>query len=351
MKKVISISAVILVIWAFNLLSTSPSFAPSNPFSTRIALAASCSVSCKLGHCEITCDPPQCARCRCRNGISPDCYCYNCEVPPHLNAPAFTFTVPCDQAKFSVFVGFASYLLGVEILTEYPVPTEDNYGIGTPQAGIDATTLLHIIAEDLGGWVKVGNPLPENYTPPASYVSWAGSSPVLAYRDNRDALIQFLGGDTIQPSAGARAERQQYEQSAQIIQDIQNELDSTNPKIKMNGICDIRTVNDALEAISYITGFRASIASPYGEAPAVSISCDTVGIPTLLRWFATWLNTPITVGGAMPYLPLEAIPDWIKESAPNGLYLYSNREDWIAVLGGESVLPDPDWAPLFEEEE
>ncbi len=229
----------------------------------------------------------------------------------------------------------------MELQTEYPPPALECYGIHLEGVGLDATGLLKILVAGMAGWVKVGNPLPAEYTPSASYVKWAGSTPALTYRDNRDALIQLLGGDTVHPSDKVRAERQ-------AILDLQNQLQSTFPKINLAGICGERNLSETLTAISFITGCRISLTdSQLGLAPTVSLFCKEVGVPGLLKLLATALNSPIIIGEAMPLLPLEAIPDWIKEAAPDGLYLYSSRHDLISSLGGEKILPVADWALLF----
>jgi len=259
----------------------------------------------------------------------------------------FAFEIACGEGTLDEVAGFVSYLLGVQIVTEFPV-LADPYALSTG-GETDAVALLTLLAEETGGWVRIGDSLPQNYSPPGNYQTWAGQNPVLVYRDDRQSLINMVGGDTIQPSEEARQLRQEYERAAAILNDIQNALHTTQPKINLSQVCQVRTVAETLDAVSYITGYRHTLQDRTRESVTLaSVSCGEVGVPALLRFISTWLNTSIAVGDAMPYLPLEAIPDWIKNSAPNGLYQYSNRADWIAVVGGELVNPDPNWASLFE---
>jgi len=259
--------------------------------------------------------------------------------------------VPCDRASFSDFVAFASYLLGVELTTEFP-PGPFPYGVTTPAAGIDARTLLKMIANDLGGSVRIGKALPASYSPQPAFRTWS-SSRAMAYRLNRNALIELLGGDKVDPDPEAREEASREAKASEVIASFQNQMRNSGPFINVGALCGKITVSELLEGLSYIAGYRLRLDSPehdFGMATFASPSCGEVGLPGLLRWIASWLNSPIKVGDAVARLPLEALPSWVASASPRGVYLFQTREALISVLKGETVSPDPRWTELFQAE-
>jgi len=209
-----------------------------------------------------------------------------------------------------------------------------------------------MIANDLGGTVRIGKPLPANYIPQTAFMSWT-SSRAMAYRDNRDALIELLGGDKVDPDPEARQEAIQEAKAAEVLHSFLNQMRATKPLINVGPLCGKITVFELLEGLSYIAGYRLRLDSPdphFGMATFASPSCGEVGLPGLLRWIASWLNSTIKVGDAMPRLPLEALPSWVTAASHQGLYQYQTREALITVLGGETVIPDPQWIELFQAE-
>jgi hypothetical protein len=209
-----------------------------------------------------------------------------------------------------------------------------------------------MIANDLGGSVRIGKPLPASYSPQPAFRTWS-SSRAMAYRLNRNALIELLGGDKVDPDPEAREEASREAKASEVIASFQNQMRDSGPLVNVGALCGKITVSELLEGLSYIAGYRLRLDSPkhdFGMATFASPSCGEVGLPGLLRWIASWLNSPIKVGDAVARLPMEALPFWVATASPRGVYLFQTREALISVLKGETVSPDPRWTELFQAE-
>jgi len=248
-------------------------------------------------------------------------------------------------------VEFLSYLTGLEIQTEFPVPPL-RFGVNTGGRRVGLAWTFHLIADTLGGWVKIGGPLPPNYTPPPQFANWLLQGKPYIYRDNREILLTLLGNDTIQPTSEARKERETNEIAVEIITSL---LSGSYPRISYSEICkQHRSLGEVFQAISFITGFEVQLEHPLSKfllkVPAFSPSCEMVSIPALLRFYASAFNATIRIGNAVPVIPREAVPLWVLDAGAGKVYQYKERKEWIQVLGGEKIQPDSRWVPLFQDE-
>lgn len=346
MKHALRIMVVVGAIWVMSMgLGARPAGVLWS-LSPSVALPDSCSANCLWGSCQITCDPPHCAVCYCNWLGNPSCSCGNCP-PPAGPGEGAAFEVPCDRATLPEFVSFISYLSGVQIETEFPVPSL-KFGVNTGGRSVGLPWTFQVIANVTGGWVKVGAALPADYSPPPQIVSWLTDGKPYIYRDRREALLALLKGDTIRPSPKAQKTKEENDIAAEIITAFQ----SGSPQISLAGVCtDHRTIGEVLQAVSYTLGFEVRLDDTFSEdfkrLHAFSPWCGDTSIPALLKFYASAFNAPIRVGGAVPVASPEALAPWIQEAAGGRPYRYKDRTELVKDLGGETISPDPRWGSLL----